>query len=126
MTDRLKGIMSALEQIAVKPMHIQQAVLVEILPTRIWIESGMLGERVVVMQHQGCEPFDYATFGYDYRYTSNSSTWDAAHGLALQLGAKEPVERRQRRFPPNPTKQELIDSIAAMQEMLGELEGGAA
>lgn len=123
MNKNLKAIMPELDQIAVKPTHIQQAVLVEILPTRIWIESGMMGERVVVLQHEGCEPFDYATFGYDYRYTSNGGTWNAAHSLALQLGATEPVEHRQRGFPPPPTAQYLAVQIAALQQMLDRMEG---
>ena len=123
MNKNLKAIMPELDQIAVKPTHIQQAVLVEILPTRIWIESGVLGERVVVLQHDGCEPFDYATFRYDYRYTSNGGTWGAAHSLALQLGATEPLEHRQRGFPPPPTAQDLAVQIAALQQMLYRMEG---
>lgn len=71
------------------------ATVVKVYPTAIWIESGWCGERRVMMQHEGCEPFAYATFGYDYRYTSNAGTWAAAHALALSLGAKEPVEQRQ-------------------------------
>lgn len=73
------------------------AKVVEILPTRVWIESDMMGARHVVMHHEGFgEPFTYASFFYDYAYTSNSGTWDAAHRLALQLGATEPVEHRPR------------------------------
>lgn len=98
------------------------ATLVKVYPTRIWIESGMMGERVVVLQHEGCEPFDYATFGYDYRYTSNSGTWEAARSLALALGATEPVEQRQRDFH-FPTADELREQIKGMQEMLAGLEG---
>lgn len=99
------------------------ATVVEILPTRIWVESGMMGERVVVMQHEGCEPFDYATFGYDYRYTSNGGTWDAAHRLAVALGATEPVEHRQRPFPAMPTADETRAQIKMMQDHLASLEG---
>lgn len=73
--------------------------VVEILPTKVWIESDMMGARHVVMHHQGYgEPFTYASFHYDYAYTSNGGTWDAAHRLALDLGATEPVEQRQRDF----------------------------
>ena len=97
--------------------------VVEILPTRIWIESGIMGERVVVLQHQGCEPFDYAVFGYDYRYTSNMGTWEAAHRIALSLGASEPVEQRQRAFPAMPTADDLREQIKCMQEMLADIEG---
>jgi len=73
--------------------------LVEIFPTAIWIESGMFGERSVVLQHQGCEPFVYATFGYDYRYTSSGGTLAAAQALARSLGAVDPIEMRSAPFP---------------------------
>lgn len=78
----------------------QTVTLVEILPTRIWIEDGICGERVVCLQHEGCEPFDYAVFNYSYAYTCNAGTWEAARNLALSLGATEPIERRHRGFPP--------------------------
>lgn len=101
------------------------ATVVEILPTRIWVESDMMGARHVVMHHQSFgEPFTYASFYYDYAYTSNGGTWDAAHGLALALGATEPVEQRQREFdwsPPNPEK--VREQIKLLQEMLAGLEG---
>lgn len=100
---------------------LQVVQLVEILPTRIWIESGMMGERVVVMQHEGCEPFDYATFGYDYRYTSNAGTYADARNLALALGATEPIEQRQREFPPMPTADELRAQIKAMSDLLADM-----
>lgn len=100
------------------------AEVVKILPTRIWIESGMMGERVVVLQHEGCEPFDYATFGYDYRYTSNSMTLEAARTVALALGAQEPIEQRQRAFPTMPelTAAQLREQIKFAQDMLAEME----
>lgn len=106
-------------------MHdsLKNATVLKIFPTRIWIESGMMGERVVVLQHEGCEPFDYATFCYDYRYTSNSGTLEAAKRLALQLGATEPVEMRQR-YLPVPTAEELRKEIECMQEILADIEGG--
>ena len=71
---------------------------VTILPTQIWIESGIFGERYVVMQHQGMEPFDYAVFNYNYAYTSNSGTSHAATALALQLGAVEPIVQKSRGY----------------------------
>lgn len=95
--------------------------VVEILPTKVWIESDMMGARHVVMHHQGYgEPFTYASFHYDYAYTSNGGTWDAAHRLALDLGATEPVEQRQRDFH-FPTADELREQIKGMQGMLASL-----
>lgn len=79
-------------------MNIQTAEIVEILPTSIWIENDILGSRHVMMQHHEHEPFTYASFHYDYRYTSNSGTVAAAESLALALGAKAPVEHRYRQF----------------------------
>lgn len=70
--------------------------IVEIMPTKIWIEDDLFGSRHVVMQHEGCDPFVYASFHYDYRYTSNSSTYRAAHDLAKSLGAVEPIEHKGR------------------------------
>ena len=97
--------------------------VVEILPTRVWIESDMMGARHVVMHHQGYgEPFTYASFHYDYAHTSNAGTWDAAHRLALALGATEPVEQRSRDFH-MPTADELREQIKGMQAMLASLEG---
>ena len=58
------------------------ATVVEILPTRIWIESDMMGSRHVVLQHQGFEPFTYASFFYDYAYTSNGGTWAWTRAVA--------------------------------------------
>ena len=98
------------------------ATVVEILPTRIWIESDMMGARHVVVHHKGFgEPFTYASFHYDYAYTNNSGTWDAAHRLALALGASEPIEQRQRDFN-FPTADELREKIKGMREMLASMD----
>ncbi len=70
---------------------IKTAQVVKIYPTFIWIESGIFGERRVMLQHEGHKPFTYATFAYDYAYTSNAGTWAEATKLALSLGATEPV-----------------------------------
>jgi hypothetical protein len=107
-------------------VNIQHAALVEIISTRIWIESGITGERVVVLQHEGHDPFDYATFGYNYRYTSNGGTWDAANSLAISLGATEPIEQRSRKFPPSPTAEDLREQIGILTEMLEDIAGERA
>ena len=99
------------------------ATIVEILPTKIWIESDMMGARHVVMHHQDYgEPFTYASFHYDYAYTSNAGTHEAAHRLALALGAKEPVEQRSREMH-FPTADELREQIEGMKEMLAGMDG---
>lgn len=104
-------------------MEIQQATVVEILPTKVWIESDLLGNRIVVMQHEGCEPFDYATFGYDHRYTSNAGTWAAARELAVRLGATEPVEDRTRALPP--PRPGLAEHLAELHARIDALEEDA-
>ena len=99
-------------------MKIQQVTIVDILPTRIWVESDMMGARHVVMHHQDFgQPFTYATFHYDYAYTSNSGTHSAAENLARALGASEPIEHRTRSLE-MPTASELREQIAGMNEML--------
>jgi len=77
--------------------RIQTGTIVAIAKTSVWCENGIAGERFVVVQHEGCDPFDYAVFNYDYRYTNNSSTIRDATNLAKALGATEPVEFRPRR-----------------------------
>ena len=99
-------------------MTIQQATIVEILPTKIWVENDMIGARHVVMHHKGVgEPFTYATFHYHNAYTSNSGTYSAAENLARALGASEPIEHRTRSLE-MPTASELREQIAGMNEML--------
>lgn len=74
-----------------------QPIKVELLPTKIWIESDLLGRKHVMMQHQGMNnAFTYCTFNYDYAYTSNSGQREAATKLAVMLGATEPVEHKHR------------------------------
>jgi hypothetical protein len=72
--------------------------IVKILPMAVWVESDIIGARHVVCQHEGYEPFTYASFHYDYAYTCNASTFAAANELAIKLGATEPVEHRSRPF----------------------------
>lgn len=100
--------------------QIQQATIVEILPTKIWIENDMFGARHVVLQHATCGPFTYATFWYGYGYTSNSGTLSAANALALQLGAMEPLEYKDRPMAPMPSQEELRERIAQMQSLLDD------
>lgn len=83
-------------------MTIPVVTLVEILPTKVWVEDDLFGSRHVMLQHEGFEPFNYASFYYNYAYTSNAGTWDAANRLAVELGATEPVEHRNRPFPSVP------------------------
>ena len=102
-------------------MELQQATLVEILPTKVWIENGMMGERVVMLQHEGCEPFEYCVFNYDYRYTSNACTAIAAENMARFLGATDPMEHRSRNYTA-PTADELREQLSMITEALANFE----
>lgn len=77
---------------------IQTATLVEIVPTKVWIESDLWGARHVMLQHQveGEKPFCYCTFHYNWRYTSNGGTMAAAEAVARSLGAADPIEHKAR------------------------------
>jgi hypothetical protein len=96
-------------------MHLQQATVIKVMPTKIWIESGIMGERVVMVQHEGCDPFEYAVFGYDYRYTSNAGTHSAAENLARALGATDPIEHKNREV------QSLAAQTETTKETIGEV-----
>lgn len=99
--------------------------IVEILPTAIWIESDMMGGRSVMLQHQGCEPFEYARFRYNHRYTSNAGTHADATELAKQLGAGEPIEYRFRPPPDMPTPDEVREQIKGLTAFLADIAGKA-
>lgn len=72
------------------------AEIIEIFNPTVWIESDFLGDKHVVVQHEGGDPFTYATFHYDHEQTSSSVILNQAEKLAVELGAKEPVEVRHR------------------------------
>lgn len=95
----------------------KQEILVEILPTKIWIENDMFGSRHVVVQHDGCKEFTYCSFGYNYAYTSNAQTYNAAISMAKSLGAVEPIQQKTR-FIKMPTREEMLLEIDALQKCL--------
>jgi hypothetical protein len=75
--------------------------LVQVIPTAFWIEDDILGDRHVILQHEGSDAFVYASFRYDYAYTSSAIIRAQAKALAISLGATEPVEERSRMFKTN-------------------------
>lgn len=96
--------------------------VLQILPTKVWIEDDMMGSRHVLLQTEGFEePFIYATFNYNYAYTSNAQTLQEATKLAIRLGATEPVERRYQEWKA-PTAEELRERIGLLQDCLEETE----
>ena len=66
------------------------------IPNRVWIERTMFGQQIVVVQHDGLPPFDYAVFNYGYGYSDNASVKASAEKLAISLGAKHPITSKVR------------------------------
>ena len=75
-----------------------EVTILKIIDRKVWCESDIFGDRHVMVQHdiEGEKPFCYATFHYDWRYTSNSGTRGAAENLARSLGATGEIEWRSR------------------------------
>ena len=81
-------------------MQIQQATIVEILPTAYWVESDFMGSKHIMIQHEGMEPFCYCSFYYNYAYTSNSGMHREAVNMMANLGIKEAdIVWKYREFP---------------------------
>ena len=70
-------------------MNIQQATIVEILPTAYWVESDFMGSKHIMVQHEGMEPFCYCSFYYNYAYTSNAQMHREAVEAMAKFGIKE-------------------------------------
>jgi hypothetical protein len=79
----------------------ETAKLVRVYETRVWIESDLLGRKHVMVQSDapGSKPFQYATFFYDYAYTSNAGMRAAAWAVAESIGGVPPFEERSRGLP---------------------------
>jgi len=68
---------------------IETAEIVKIYPTRYWVEQDMVGGAHIMMQHEGYHKFQYASFGYDYAYTSNSGVHMAVVNMMKSFGIEE-------------------------------------
>ena len=73
-------------------MTIQQAEIVEILPTKIWAEKDFLGTVHIKMQHQGMDEFDFIQIQYNYAYTSNAHQHQLTQEILKLLGANNETE----------------------------------
>lgn len=69
--------------------NIQQATIVEILPTEVWYEKDFFGTVYVKMQHQGMEPFTFIQMHYNYAYTSNGHQHDMVKKIGQLLGVED-------------------------------------
>ncbi len=79
-------------------MNIEQATIVEILPTEIWYEKDFFGTVHIKMQHQGMEPFTFIQMHYDYMYTSNGHQHEMAKKIGQLLG-EEDIQCREWQIP---------------------------
>lgn len=114
---KVESIASALEVAPVKNLSLPTAKIVKILKTDIWIEGDFLGDKHVVVQHEGMKPFTYASFYYNYAYTSNAGIRNQANALAISLGATEPVQERQQEFV-FPEKEEVDLALRLLKSEL--------
>ena len=81
-------------------MKIVDVEIIKIFENKVWIESDIMGSKHVMIQHDDDQSlaFTYCTFNYDYAHTSNSVIRSQAEKMALSLGAKPPIEYKQRVF----------------------------
>jgi hypothetical protein len=70
-------------------MEIQQATIVEILPTKVWAEKDMFGTMHIKMQHQGMDEFDFIQIQYNYAHTSNAHQHNLTQQILKLLGAED-------------------------------------
>lgn len=75
-------------------MSIDQATVVEILPTEVWYEKDLFGTVHIKMQHQGMEPFIFIQMNYDYAYTSNGHQHHMVKEIGKLLG-QENIQQRE-------------------------------
>lgn len=72
--------------------------VVKVYGRKVWLEHDLLGHWHVMVQHDapGTEPFQYASFYYNYFYNSNAGVQAEAEHLATRLGAKPPFVYKER------------------------------
>ena len=63
--------------------------VVKVYPTFYWVEKDLFGSAHVMVQHEGMHPFTYATFNYDYAYTSNAGVHNTVVALMERMGIAE-------------------------------------
>jgi hypothetical protein len=77
---------------------IEQAEIVEILPTEVWYEKDFFGTVHVKLQHQGMEPFTFMQLHYNYAYTSNGHQHTIVKEIGKLLGVDD-IQQREWRMP---------------------------
>jgi hypothetical protein len=79
-------------------MTIEQATIVEFLPTEVWYEKDFFGTVHVKMQHRGMEPFTFIQMNYDYAYTSNSHQHQMVKEIGKLMGVED-IQSREWQIP---------------------------
>jgi len=69
--------------------EIKTVEIVKIYPTRYWVERDLFGSAHIMIQHEGMHSFCYASFNYDYAYTSNAGVHNAVVNLMAGFGIIE-------------------------------------
>lgn len=74
--------------------------VVKIYPTKYWVERDFFGSSHIMMQHEGYHVFCYASFNYDYGYTSNAGVHTEIVHMMKRFGIIEKdIEWKTREFP---------------------------
>ena len=69
--------------------EIKTVEIVKIYPTQYWVEKDMFGGSHIMMQHEGYHKFEYASFNYDYGYTSNADVHSEVVNVMKRFGIEE-------------------------------------
>ena len=70
-------------------MSVDQATIVEIIPTEVWYEKDFFGTVHIKMQHQGMDPFTFIQMNYNYAYTSNGHQHEMVKEIGKLLGQED-------------------------------------
>lgn len=69
--------------------NIKPVEITKIYPTKFWVEKDMFGGSHIMMQHETMNVFEYASFYYDYAYTSNAGVHTEVVAMMKRFGVEE-------------------------------------
>lgn len=69
--------------------NIKTVEIVKIYPTKYWVEKDFFGGSHIIVQHEGMHAFEYASFNYDYAYTSNAGVHSEIVNMMKRFGIEE-------------------------------------
>jgi hypothetical protein len=77
--------------------EIRTVEIVGMYPTKYWVEKDMFGGAHIMVQHDTMHVFEYASFNYDYAYTSNSGVHNEIVNMMKRFGiAEKDIEYKSR------------------------------